>query len=241
MYGYRARIGYTSPPAATEVFPYEFYKMVPDGVTLVVNTLPLVERTSDEVDRSYEVSFNAAHAMARAGVDLFVFGGLPINVSRGFANADEMARTTEKEIGVPVITSLSAQREALAATGAKKVGVIQPYDETHNLRFESYVREFGLGMEPTETLPLDAIFLELGKVDQDRVLELGRQICRDRPETDTVYIPCPHFATLGVIEALEGEFDVTVITALQAIVWNALRKCGIDDRIGACGRLLRDF
>lgn len=41
MYGYRARIGYTSPPAATEVFPYEFYKMVPDGVTLVVNTLPL--------------------------------------------------------------------------------------------------------------------------------------------------------------------------------------------------------
>ena len=97
-------------PAATEVFPYEFYKIVPDGVTLVVNTLPLVDRTSDEVDRSYEVSFSAAHAMARAGVDLFVFGGLPINVSRGFANADEMARATETEIGVPVITSLSPQR-----------------------------------------------------------------------------------------------------------------------------------
>ena len=28
IYGYRARIGYTSPPAATEVFPFEFYKMV---------------------------------------------------------------------------------------------------------------------------------------------------------------------------------------------------------------------
>ena len=84
MYGHRARIGYTSPPAATEVFPYEFYKMVPDGVTLVINTLPLVNRDSDEVDRAYEVSMNAAHAMKRAGCDLFCFGGLPINVSRGF-------------------------------------------------------------------------------------------------------------------------------------------------------------
>jgi maleate isomerase len=30
IYGRRARIGYTSPPAATEVFPYEFYKIVPE-------------------------------------------------------------------------------------------------------------------------------------------------------------------------------------------------------------------
>ena len=87
MYGNRARIGYTSPPAATEVFPYEFYKIVPKGVTLVVNTLPLVDRTGDEVNRAYDVSLNVARAMARAGVDLFVFGGLPINASRGFSNS----------------------------------------------------------------------------------------------------------------------------------------------------------
>ena len=148
MYGTRARIGYTSPPAATEVFPYEFYKIVPEGVTLVVHTLPLVDRTSDEVDRSYEVSLNAARVMARAGVDLFCFGGLPINVSRGFANADELARATEADIGLPVITSFSAQREALAAVGARRVGVIQPYNASHDERFKGYVREFGLGLEP---------------------------------------------------------------------------------------------
>ena len=186
MYGYRARIGYTSPPATTEVFPYEFYKIVPDGVTLVINTLPLVNRTSDEVDRAYDVSLNAAHAMARAGVDIFVFGGLPINASRGFGNAADMAAETEKEIGVPVITSLSAQQDAFAAVGA-------------------------------------------------------RQVCRQHPQSDTLYIPCPHFATAGVIDPLEREFDITVITALQAIVWRALRRCGIDDRIDGFGRLFREF
>jgi len=239
MYGYRARIGYTSPPATTEVFPYEFYKIVPDGVTLVLNTLPLVERNSDEVDRAYDVSLNVAHAMARAGVDLFVFGGLPINASRGFANAGEMARATEAEIGVPVITSLSAQQDAFAATGAGKTAVIQPYDDTHIPRFEGYVRE--LGATPNGCVSVNAKFIELGKVDEETILELGRRVLADHADSDTLYIPCPHFATLGVIEPLEREFGVTVITALQAIVWRALRKCGIDDRLDGFGRLFRDY
>ena len=43
------------------------------------------------------------------------------------------------------------------------------------------------------------------------------------------------------IETLEQEFGVTVMTSLQAIVWNALRRCGVDDRIDGYGRLFREF
>ena len=45
IYGHRARIGYTSPPLTTEIFPYEFYKIVPAGVTLVITTLAIVVRS----------------------------------------------------------------------------------------------------------------------------------------------------------------------------------------------------
>ena len=58
---------------------------------------------------------------------------------------------------------------------------------------------------------------------------------------DTVYMFCPHYAVINTIEALEAEFGITVMTSLQAIVWNALRRCGVDDRIEGYGRLLRDF
>jgi hypothetical protein len=47
MYGNRARI-YTSPRLMTDVFAYEFYKIVPDGVTLVIATLAIVERSKSE-------------------------------------------------------------------------------------------------------------------------------------------------------------------------------------------------
>jgi hypothetical protein len=44
IYGHRARIGYTCPPLSAEVFPYEFYKLVPAGVTLEITTLTVIER-----------------------------------------------------------------------------------------------------------------------------------------------------------------------------------------------------
>ena len=70
MYGHRARIGYTSPPLTTEIFPYEFYKIVPDGVSLVVTSLAIVVRSKDEVDQSYDISMRAAREMAAAGCDI---------------------------------------------------------------------------------------------------------------------------------------------------------------------------
>ena len=238
-YGYRARIGYTSPPSATEVFPYEFYKIVPDGVTLVVHTLPLVERNSEEVDRSYEASLRAAHVMARAGVDILCFGGLPINVSRGFANVDDLIADTEQEVGIPITTSFSCQKEAFQVLGGRKAGIVHPYDESHDARHMDYMREFGL--EPAGCLRLYAKFIELGTVSDERALELGREVKRNYPDIDTIYFSCPHYAMITAIQPLEDEFGITVVQPLQSIIWHTLRRCGVNDRIEGYGRLLRDF
>ena len=51
MYGHRARIGYCSPPYVTETFCYEFYKMVPEGVTLLIKTLEVRTRAAAEIAR----------------------------------------------------------------------------------------------------------------------------------------------------------------------------------------------
>lgn len=238
MYGWRARIGYTSPPAATEVFPYEFYKIVPAGVTLVLHTLPIVDRSSDEVDRSYDYSLHIAKAMARAGVSIFVFGGLPINFSRGVADAADLADRVEGELGIPVLTAAAAQQDALAALGARKVGIIQPYGDEHGPRHMEYVRQFGC--EPTGWVSLNTAFHEQGRISLTQVQEAARRLKTERPETDTIHIYSPHYATAGVTAALEQELGINILASLQAIVWRALRRVGIDDRIAGFGRLLAD-
>src|SRR5438876_334130 len=138
MYGYRARIGYTSPPLTTEVFPYEFYKIVPAGVTLVVTSLAIVVRSKDEVDQSYDISMKAAREMAAAGCDIVVLGGVPINLSRGAANAEQVIKDLEAELRVKVSTSASAQARAAKALGCKKVVVAQPYAHEDTDRIAGY-------------------------------------------------------------------------------------------------------
>jgi maleate isomerase len=64
---------------------------------------------------------------------------------------------------------------------------------------------------------------------------------REHPDADTILLPSPHWPTVGAIDPLERELGVNVMTALQAIVWHALRRVGVTDRIEGFGRLFREF
>ena len=240
IYGYRARIGYTSPPLTTEVFPYEFYKIVPDGVTLVITTLAIVERSKSEVDQSYEISMKAAREMAAAGVDIAVLGGVPINLSRGgYDNAQQMMRNLEAELGIKISTSAAAQTNAAKALGCKKVVVAQPYAATETTRISGYAKHFDC--EVLGGTAWGSAFNQIGRIPKHAALDMGRQLMREHPEADTILFPSPHWPTIDAIEPLEREFGVNVMTALQAIVWDALRRVGVDDRIEGYGRLFSEF
>ncbi|MCZ6885978.1 MAG: hypothetical protein O7E53_06425, partial [Alphaproteobacteria bacterium] len=109
MLGQRARIGYCSPPFVTETFPYEFYMMVPDGVTLLITTLEIRTRTAEEVEASHQRSLVAAKYMASAGADVVVLGGNPINQSLGMENLGKVSSDLAREIGTKVVFSTQAQ------------------------------------------------------------------------------------------------------------------------------------
>lgn len=239
MYGHRARIGYTSPPLTTEVFPYEFYQIVPAGVTLVVTTLAIVVRSKTEVDQSYDISMKAAHEMAAAGCDIVVLGGVPINLSRGTANAEQIVRDLEAELKVKVSTSASAQAKAAQALGCKKVVVVQPYAHEDTDRIASYSTHFGC--EVLGATGWGSPFNQIGRIPQHAALEMGRKLKREHPDADTIMLPSPHWPTAHALDVLERELGVDVLGAHQAIVWDALRRCGVNDRIEGFGRLLREF
>ena len=239
MYGHRARVGYTSPPLTTEVFPYEFYKIVPEGVTLVITTLAIVVRSKTEVDQSYDISMKAAREMAAAGCDIVVLGGVPINLSRGAANAEQMIRDLEAELKVKVSTSASAQAKAAKALGCRKVVLAQPYAHEDTDRIAGYSNHFGC--EVLGATGWGSPFNQIGRIPQHAALEMGRKLIREHPDADTIMLPSPHWPTAAAIDPLERELGVTVLAAHQAIVWDALRRCGVNDRIEGFGRLLREF
>src|SRR5215813_12617926 len=175
MYGYRARIGYCSPPFVTEVFCSEFYKMAPAGVTLMLTTLSVTSLTSkatkEQMAQSHAKSLEAAKAMARAGADVVVLGGNPINQSRGVENLDAICASLAQEIGTKVVTSTHAQTHALQALGACKVATVQPFMTEANADHEASMRN--LGVEPAGVVACGYTVEDLGRVPGELALTLA--------------------------------------------------------------------
>src|SRR5258708_22861757 len=184
------------------------------------------------------MSRKGARAMGGDGVDIVVVGGVPINLSRGAANALEMIADLEAELKVKVSTSASAQAEAAKALGCKKVIVAQRYELTETDRIASYALHFGC--EVLGATGWGSAFNQIGRIPVHAALEMGRKLKREHPEADSLLLPSPHWPTAGAIEQLERELGVNVMTAQQAIVWDALRRCGVHDPIEGIGRLLRE-
>lgn len=239
MYGHRARIGYTSVAFVTEVFPYAFYRMVPDGVSLALLTLHQTRMDQEEMHRLYDETMVAAKALAQTGVDLLVLGGRPVLLSRGADNIESLVADMEQKLGVPVTTDATAQLEAYRVLGSKKVGTVHPFANEENKKFSLMIQQ--LGLEPAGCLGGESNLVELPKLSTEAPLEWARKLKRAHPEADTLLFPCPHWAVIEAIEPLERELGVTVVSNLQTTVWHALRKCGIKDSIPGYGRLLRDF
>lgn len=240
MYGYRARIGYTVAAVTTEVFPIDFYKIVPDGVTLMMITLPLGERSAADVQKCFDTSIEAAKTFAECGADLVLLGGLPINLSRGFDKLEDFLKKLEDDIGVQVSSSTTAQQKAYKALGSRKVGTVHPFLPDQNPRHEKYLQEF-FGLEPAGVYAGGWSLKTLGKIPIDCALDWGRALKKEHPEIDTFNFACPHWRVIDAIEPLEQELGVSVMTSLQAIAWESLRRTGVGDRIEGYGRLLREF
>jgi maleate isomerase len=158
---------------------------------------------------------------------------------RGYDKVDELISETQAKIGVPVTTSLSAQIEAMRVTGARKVAIAHPYPQTSSKAFIDTISYYGF--EFTSALGAGIPGREVGLIPLETSMELCRSLKRDHPEVDTMWLPSPHWACVEAISAIEAELGVTVISANQAIVWQALRRCGVADQLTNRGRLFADF
>lgn len=98
MYGWRARIGNVSA-TPTDVFPYEFYKMVPEGVSLVQTTLFIHEVNTENVLAAEQTIDHVTRQVARKKVDVIMLGASPTTYAKGVGHDQELMRRITEATG----------------------------------------------------------------------------------------------------------------------------------------------
>lgn len=250
-YGWRARLGIILPSLNVTTEP-EYYRMVPEGVTVHTMRMP-VEKETEETYRNMLttlpervkcIAHARPHALAFACTSGSLFGGSGYD--------QELIEVMKQAVSCPCTTTTTAVVEALRASGVKRVCIGTPYPSWINELEKKFLEGAGFtvarvisirqdlvdifGIEHDVTNPQFAHLVNA--VPPERVYQFA--IERVNGEScDAVFLSCMGLPTLGVIGLLEQTLGKAVISSNQVTLWKLLRMAGIpaEDSMAQFGSL----
>ena len=235
MRGWRGQIGAVTPTYLDNAG--DWFKVLPEGVNVVFATLGVEEHTPAEFQKAKEVVGQAARGLVKLGVGAVVLGGSPLVTLDKGEGTGGLARELEKESGIPVTTGQDAAVLALRTLGIKKLLLITPYKESLNQGMKNHLEKAGF-----QILCLKSALCpgprEMAELPPEIPYRLAREAFQQTPGADGIYIPNPKWQTMEIIEPLEEDLKIPVVTTVQASAWWGLKKLVIKEARPGFGMLL---
>ena len=234
-YGERLRLGMILASRNTVAEP-DANAMLPPGVSLHTTRLDLVDTDPQALHQMTQDAEHAAALLASAGVGLIVFhctAASTIDADMGQKVAERIQRGT----GVPATATSEALLAALSALEARKIVMLSPYPQAVNDAEVAFFAHHGVEVirEAGFLSPPGGRGSPSAPPDEWR----RRTLALRTPGAEAYFLSCTNIRAVGVIEALEQDLQLPVISSNQAMIWHCLRKAGINDAIPGYGRLLR--
>jgi len=242
--GYRKRIGIVVPSTNTTVQP-ECEPLRPRGVTNHVARSTIKERPLnteqafvEHMQAMRDGTGAAIEQIMTAGVDHLIMGVALETFWGGVGPAAKLQHELSQRAGVGVSMGSTATTAALQALGARKIAVLTPHQQRGDDMVALYFKEAELDVVRLKGLKcpspraiaqvsvseIRAALLELDGPDIDALVQLGTAL-----------------PTVAVAAEAERWLGKPVLAVNAVTYWDALRRCGIEDRVYGHGRILEEF
>lgn len=232
-------------PSTNTVVEDEYYRARPPGVSFHTGRI-LIENEnldSDEVFEAFLVSLREQIARAVESVltcrpDHLIMG-MSAETFWGGAEGNAHFEAWIRELsGLEVTTGAAACKHALNAFGAKRIGVITPYQPVADAQVRGFFEQIGFEVAAVHGLKCESA-TAIAMVEPDEIRAAFAEV--DGPDVDALVQAGTNLPVVQVAAELERELGKPVIPINSATLWHALRSRGIDDRIAGQGRLLEEF
>ena len=236
----KRKLGILTPLAVTENGPYEFYRIAPPGVLMVMVPLGIEKFSREDVDRVMAPLDKMVDALIKRHVDIIISSGVPLSVLMGIEAHDAFLARIEKRSGKPASSTLTAAIAAARHLGIGKIAMVNKWDAEMNDALAGFFARDGIETvgTATEVLPLDR-FQGLPSADSmDLAYALGRQAFERYPEAEGIFISGGTWLAQPVCERLEREFNKPCLGNQACALWDALHKVDYWAPIEGHGMLL---
>jgi maleate isomerase len=238
QYGWRARVGHISP-AVLDTSAEECRKLLPPGVLHVGLSIsqPVQRMAPEELDQAGGLMTDAARRLAAEEVDVIVAGGAPATARQGPAADDTLVAALREASGLPCTTANRAVVEALDVLGLRRIVVVSPFVDARNDEIRDYLAAVGITVVAARGLGLPRN-VDIARQAAGTPYQMARALVREAPDVDGVYIACPRWPVVDIVEALETDIRKPVVAGVTAMMWHCLRLIGLGDPPRGYGRLL---
>ncbi|MEU0924637.1 maleate cis-trans isomerase family protein [Streptomyces malaysiensis] len=189
----------------------------------------------DQVDR-------CSAEIADADVDVIAYACLIAIAAQGRKAHEEAEARISDGAGragctAPVTSSAGALVRGIEALGVSRVAMITPYVKHLTQCLVDYVGDYGITVTDSLSLEVDDN-LAVGRLDPAQLLgHAGRLNLGDAQAV--VLSACVQMPSLPVVEAVEDQLGLPVLTAATATTREVLCSLGLDPVIPGGGALLR--
>ncbi len=242
--GWRAKFGVLAPSTNTIVEP-DFYRMTVPGVTAHFSRIHIRNQTLGDdaamealLDQIREEMEYTVQRVMTAEVDYMVMGMSAETFWGGMEGNREFIRQIKGWSGINVATGAEACERALGLFGAKKIGVVTPYQPIGDENVIKFFSEIGFEVVNIKGLRCPTA-VSIAHVTEDELRQALMEV--DGENIDALVQAGTNLSMVSLADEAERWLGKPVIAINAATWWMALRENRIEDKVYGCGRLLREF
>jgi maleate isomerase len=123
--------------------------------------------------------------------------------------------------------------------GIKKPAIATSYIADIDARLVDVLEKSGFEVAAIKGMGIKRS-IDMGRVEPAETYRLAKQVARSALGADGILVSCGNLRSFEVIEPLETDTGLPIVTSNQAGLWQALRLVGVNKRLPNLGRLLRN-
>jgi maleate cis-trans isomerase len=231
----KIHIGILSPATADRRPHFKsLEQMLPPEVTVTNEGLGLLQNSySDLESKTAEIVARATDFVRRNQVHgLLVTGGFVTLFNPGLeAKVAEAAQ-------IPVTSAVSSVIVALKTLLATRVMLVTPFTPDMNAHIEKHLANLGFTVFPGPPYDKDRKPGAGVEISPDELYQRVETSCRQQPTVEAIYFQGATLDPLPIIQMLEDNLGVPVVSSSTAMIWNILSKLGAKFSIKGYGKLL---
>jgi maleate cis-trans isomerase len=233
------RLAYVTPHPLVDNVPYQFYRMAPDGVMLMLANLEIADYAIEAVERELPLFWKHVEALARAGADRVVLTGVPVSAALGRERVLAMIAEAKRR-RVTLDTDLEAIAAAARHMRVEQIALATRWHAPLNDSVARYLKLAGIEVVGRQASGRSmAENAALGAADGMKMaVELGRAALASAPSAQGLVLPGGRWLSTHAVPVLEAEFGKPVLLNLNSSLWAALHAAGRGLPLDGQGMLL---